>query len=160
MTNAPDPAKVVAAAHVEVLGRTDYMTHDQLAVIGELPRYLRAEGLIAELHFREPGGMGPFPPVESITMFLAANAAAGVIGGAAWAALTGAVRWGRERIRREPPYEPDLDAFDPDPDAERNPTVDVMLYGPRGELLSRIAVSSDEVITLFGDQVIDPDLPR
>lgn len=133
------------------------MEPHQLAAIEELPNYLAAEGIVAELRYRESGGMGPWPPIETITMFIGTNVAAGLIAGAAWASMTGAVKWARERIRRDPPHQPEPDEFDPDPDADKRPTVVVELYGPRGELLSQVAVNRDEVRTLFGEPIADPD---
>jgi hypothetical protein len=116
------------------------MEPERLAAIRELPNYLRAEGIAADLYYREPGGMGPFPPIESITMFIGTSIASGLIGRAAWASLSAAVRWARERLRREPPE---------DPEVAEEPTVGVMLYGPKGELLKHISVTRDDVDDLF-----------
>jgi hypothetical protein len=46
---------------------------------------------------------------------------------------------------------------DDDPNADRRPTVYVSLYGPGGELLKQVAVNRDEVNTLVGKPVEDPD---
>lgn len=99
--------------------------------------------------------------VETIAVFIAVNAAAGLIGHTATAAMTGMIKWARERLRREPPGPPEPTGVTgpADPDADPRKTVRISLYGPRGELLKDIVVNRDEVNTLFGDPVQDdPDL--
>ncbi|WP_333894119.1 hypothetical protein [Mycolicibacterium gadium] len=131
-----DPAR--PTVHVQVLGRADYMKHDHLALIEELPEYLAAEGLAADLFYREPGGLGPI--LESIAIFIAGAAASGPIGDLSSAAIRGAVAWAHKRIRHEPRVA----------EGEEKPAVVVTVYGPKGELLKHVEVTSDE-----GDQLAE-----
>lgn len=88
------------------------------------------------------------------------NVAAGLIGGAGVriddrgnqvgaGAHTPRTTWG--------PQTTGVTGPDNDPSADRRPTVHVSIYGPRGELLKRVAVNEDEVNTLFGEPFNDPD---
>jgi len=54
---------------IEVLGVADRMEPERLAVIEELPAFMRAEGVEADRYFREPDGMG-LPPLEVIAVFV------------------------------------------------------------------------------------------
>jgi hypothetical protein len=145
---------------VEVLGTLHDGSSPQRAVVEELPTYLTAEGVSARLHYTPAGGADLWAPIEIVSVFIGTNVAAGLIGGAAWASMTGTINWARERIRREPPgarVPTGVTGPDNDPTADRRPTVHISLYGPRGELLKQVAVNRDEVNTLFGEPVEDPD---
>ena len=107
------------------MGRTDYMPADQQALIDELPRYLRAEGFVPDLFFREEGGRGP-GAVEHIVVFLGLSIASGLIGGAAWDAVKALYKWTRKRLSIEPP------------DAEAH--VSTLLYGAEGALVAHIEI--------------------
>ena len=123
---------------VEVLGRTDYMGPEQLSALEELPNYLLAENVDADVFFREPGGMG-LPPLETIAIFTGTSVASGALYDLVKAATKSAIAWSRERIRRQP--------------AENEPPesrpVRVTLYGPKGELLKIIEVTRDGVDNPF-----------
>ncbi|WP_333894118.1 hypothetical protein [Mycolicibacterium gadium] len=97
-----ETASAPITVHVEVLGSIHDGSPPQRAVVEELPAYLAAEGVTARLHYRPAGGADLWAPIETISLFLGNNIAAGLIGGAAWASMTGAIKWARERIRREP----------------------------------------------------------
>ena len=161
MTDNPaEAANAPITVHVEVLGSIHDASPPQRAVVEELPAYLAAEGVTARLHYRPAGGADLWAPIETISLFIGTNVAAGLIGSAAWASMTGAIKWARERIRREPPGPPTgVTGPDDDPFADRRPTVSVSLYGPGGELLRQIAVNRDEVNTPFGDPIEDPTTP-
>lgn len=158
MTDDPaDTAGSPITVHVEVIGTIHDGSPPQRAVVEELPIYLAAEGVTAELSYRPGGGFG-LGVVETIAVFIAGSAAAGLIGDTATAAVTGAIKWARERLRREPPGPPEPTGVTgpADPDADPRKTVRISLYGPRGELLKDIEVNRDEVNTLFGDPIEDP----
>ncbi|EJZ09466.1 hypothetical protein [Mycolicibacterium vaccae] len=158
--DAADAANAPITVDVEVLGALYDGSPPQRAMTAELPAYLAAEGVSARLHYSPGGGADLWAPIEIISVFIGENVAAGLIGGAAYASMTGAVKWARERIRREPPggrVPTDVTGPDNDPTADRRPTVHVSLYGPRGQLLKRVAVNQDEVNTLFGEPGYDPD---
>lgn len=164
MTGHPvKAASTPIAVDVEVLGTIHDGSPPQRAVVDELLIYLAAEGVSARVHFRPAGGADLWAPIETISVFIGSNVAAGLIGGAAWASMTGAIKWARERIRREPPgprVPTGLTGPDDDPNADRRPTVSVSIYGPDGELLRKVAVNRDEVDTLVGDPVEDPTSTR
>lgn len=156
-----DPAEAASstvAVHVEVIGTIHDGSPPERAVCEELPTYLAAEGVTAELSYRPGGGMA-LGVVETIVVYIGLRAVDGLIGDTAAAAVTGAIKWARERLRREPPGPPiPTGATGPaDPDNPPRKTVRISLYGPRGEQLKDIVVNSDEVNTLFGDPVEDPD---
>lgn len=158
-----DRAETTSRAYdvdVEVLGSLYDGGPPQRVIAEELPAYLAAEGVTARLRYRPGGGADLWAPIEIVSLFVGENAAAGVVSGAAWAATIGAIKWARERIRREPPgarVPTGVTGPDNDPNADRRPTVMVYLYGPGGELLKQIAVNRDEVNTLAGEPVEDPE---
>lgn len=157
MTDHPAEA-TKPTVHVEVTGTIHDGSPPQRAFVEELPAYLAAEGVTAEMGYRPGGGFG-LGVVETIAIFIGLSAAAGPIGDAASAVVNGAIKWARERLRREPPGAPEPTGVTgpADPDAAPQKTVRITLYGPRGELLKDIEVSGDEITTLFGDPVEDPD---
>jgi hypothetical protein len=128
---------------VEVLGRTDHLGPARVAMINELPDYLRAEGFEPDLYYREPGE-GETEGVEDIRLFLALGMASGVIGSAAWAALNAVGAWVPQRIRREYPHE----------DSPLQHQVTVKMYAGDGVRLVRVG------ITRFGYyyRYIHPDI--
>lgn len=141
---AESETNALGAVRVEVLGRTDYLTPEQAAMIDELPGYLRAEGIGTEaLYFREPGGMGF--GLETIALF----AVSGVVGGAAWAGTQAAakavIEWSRERIRRYREGRAD------DLPEDEDPPVRVTIFGPNGAMLRSIEVRHSGVDDPFGD---------
>lgn len=142
MSDTGTPKHSLGAVRIEILGRTDYMQPEQLAMIYELPDYLRAEGIEPDLYFREPGGMGA-PPIETIAMFVGASLASGVVYDlvkeSVRATIKGAIAWGRERIRRQPPEGEPLEGR----------RVSITLYGPKGELLKVVDVTKDDVNDIF-----------
>lgn len=153
-------ARAPITVDVEVLGTLHDSGPPQRAVAERLPTYLAAEGVSARLHYTPGGGADLWAPIEIISLFIGTNVAAGLIGGAAWASMTGTIKWARERIGREPPgarVPTGITGPDNDPATDRRPTVHISLYGPRGELLKQVAVNRDEVNTLFGEPVEDPD---
>ncbi|MFT4044895.1 MAG: hypothetical protein QM673_17170 [Gordonia sp. (in: high G+C Gram-positive bacteria)] len=132
------------AVRVEVLGRSDYLTPGQAAMLEELPAYLRAEGVGTEaVYFREPGGMGFI--LESLAIF----AVGGIVGGAAWdgtkATARAAIAWARERIRRY------RDERGDDLEEDEDPVVRVNIYGPTGAVLRMIEVRHSDIDDPFGD---------
>lgn len=161
--DSAETANPPITVHVEVIGIIHDGSPPQRGVVEELPNYLAAEGVTAELSYRPGGGADLWAPIEIVSVFIGTNVGAGVIGGAAWATVTGVIKWARERIHREPPggREPTgITGPDDDPTADRRPTVHVSIYGPSGELLKQVAVNRDEVNTLFGEPVEDPDATR
>lgn len=159
MTDDPaDTAGSPTTVHVEVIGTIHDGSQPQRAVCEELPTYLAAEGITAELSYRHGGGMS-LGVVETIAVYIGLRSVDGLIGDTATAAMKGAIKWARERLRREPPGPPvPTGVTGPDdPDNPARKTVRISLYGPRGELLKDIVVNSDEINTLFGDPVEDPD---
>lgn len=72
----PETDGALGAVRVEILGRVDYMTPEQLAMIEEIPAYFRSENLETEaVYFREPGGMGF--GLETVAVFLLGSIASG-----------------------------------------------------------------------------------
>lgn len=132
-----DKQPCLGIARVEVLGRTDYMESKQLSTIKELPQYLLAEEVDADIFFREPGGMG-IAPLETIELFLA-PCVSSLLYDLAKASIKALIEWSKKRIQQQPPEnEP----------PEGRP-VHVTLYGPKGELLKIIEVTRDDVNSLF-----------
>lgn len=159
MTDDPaDTASSPIIVHVEVIGTIHDGSPPQRAACEEIPAYLAAEGVTAELSYRAGGGMG-LGVVETIAIFIGTSAVAGLIGDTATAAVKGATKWARERLRREPPRPPIPTGVTgpPEPGSDPRKTVRISLYGPRGELLKDIEVYRDGINTLSGDPIEDPD---
>ncbi|WP_431817850.1 hypothetical protein [Gordonia jacobaea] len=138
----------LGTVRVEVLGRSDYLTPGQAAILEELPAYLHAEGVGTEaVYFREPGGMGF--GLETIALFVVTSGAAGFIGGAVWdgtkATARAAIAWARERIRRY------RDERGDDLHDDEDPVVRVNIYGPIGAVLRIIEVRESGVDDPIGD---------
>lgn len=148
----PEPIKVkpLIPVQVEILGRTDFMEPEQLSLIERIPGYMENEGLEAEIRFREPGGMGGI--LESISLFIQDPAAQGwIAAGAALAkdavkdlakdsilkvaksAARAVIDWSKDRLHQKK-------------GASEDDKIQIMVYGPTGEQLSVITVSSQEVI--------------
>lgn len=121
----------VVRAQVE--GRADDMEPEQRASIDGLADCLREAGFDPELSFKEPGGRG-IAPLESIVLFLEPHVVSGVVGGAAWAAITAVTNWARKRIRRAPP-----DPVFPDEH------VSLRMYSGEGRLVSDIKITTESV---------------
>ncbi|BBY62084.1 hypothetical protein [Mycolicibacterium helvum] len=164
MTGHPvEAASTQIVVDVEVLGSIHDGSPPQRAFLDELPAYLAAEGVTARLHYRRAGGADLWAPIETLSVFIGNNVAAGLIGGVAWASMTGAIKWARERIRREPPgarVPTGATGPDDDPTADRRPTVSVSIFGPNGELLRKVAINNDEVNMLVGDPVENSTFKR
>lgn len=133
-------------ARVQVTGRTDYMDPGLLSLMNELPDDLRAAGFEPDLFFQEPGGRGGgLAPIEEVVLYLGPELASGVIGGAAWAAVTAVINWARKRIRREPSSHviPTLaQASSQEPIAIY---VNLRMYSGEGAFLSHIDITADGV---------------
>lgn len=140
-----DTAGSPITVHVEVIGIIHDGSPPQRAACEEIPAYLAAEGVTAELSYRHGGGTA-LGVVETVVAYIGDNAAAGLIGGAATAAVTGLTKWARERLRREPPGPPvPTGVTGPDdPDNPAKKRVVISLYGPRGEILKHIEVNADD----------------
>lgn len=139
------------AVCVEILGRVDYMTPEQLAMIEEIPAYFRSENLETEaVYFREPGGMGF--GLETVAVFLLGSIASGATYDAIKAAATAAIGWARDRVRRHQEDLPadDSGASERDLDDSADPPVRVTIYGPNGAMLRAIEVSRSGVDDPFG----------
>lgn len=93
------PREQLGNVRIEILGHPDYMEADRLAFISELPNYMRAQGISAEISYKEPGGMG-LPPLEVITVYIVDHAQDEVLGAIVLASISGAWRWAKDRIRR------------------------------------------------------------
>ena len=140
----PQTDGAMGTVRVEVLGRSDYLTAEQAAMLEELPAYLHAQGVGTEaVYFREPGGMGSI--LESLAIF----AVGGVVGGAAWdgtkATARAAIAWARERIRQYRDEQGD------DLQEDEDPIVRVNIYGPTGAVLRVIEVRHSGVDDPLGD---------
>jgi hypothetical protein len=107
------------------------MQQEQRSMIDELPRCLQAEGFETDLFFHEPGGGGP-APLGDIALYLQPHVVSGVIGGAAWAAISAVSRWARKYMRRTPQDLNFQDCF-----------VSVNLYAGEGTHLSALNISAD-----------------
>ncbi|MBX8995241.1 hypothetical protein HCH15_03450 [Corynebacterium testudinoris] len=147
----PTKTKHLIPVQVEILGRTDFMEPEQRSLIEQMPGYMENEGLKAEIRFREPGGMGGI--LESISLFIQDPAVQGWLAGVGTAlakdvakdlakdsvlkvaksAIKAVIDWSKDRLNQEK-------------GATENDKIQIMAYGPTGELLSVITVSSQEVI--------------
>lgn len=126
-----------AVVGVEILGRTDFMDSEQLDMIAQIPAFMQTHGLDSDVYFREPGGKG-YSPLESIALFvggLGVGVAGDILKETAHAAIKGIVAWSRERIRRQ-------QTADAQPEGQ---TIQIVLYGPRGEQLKIVEITSDRV---------------
>lgn len=141
-TTEPQPLGVV---RIEVSGRSDTFEPQRRELIEELPDYLRAAGIESDLFYKEPGGMG-LPPLESITIYVADVAAAGLLGTIMGAAARSAIKWARNRLRREPQSTETT---------EERP-VRIALYGPNGEVLKFIEVTEARAV----DSITGSDYPE
>lgn len=147
---ADETSTHLGSVRIEVLGRADLMTPDELASVREISEFLGAEGIETEaLYFREPGGMGFV--LGSIALFVAG----GVVGGAAWdgtkAAGKAAIAWARKRIDSY------REARGEDLADEEDPAVMVRIYGQNGEVLRRIEVRHSGTDDPLGDLASDYD---
>jgi hypothetical protein len=140
----------IATVRVQVLGCTDYMEAEHLAVLRQLPAFLAEEGITADIHFHEPGGLGP-GAVETISLYIADHSADTAIGAVATAAITGAVNWARKFLERRKSVDPEaMEEADEE-------FVDVRLWGPNGRLLKSISVKRALVDEEYTHTSIDPE---
>lgn len=135
---------------VQISGRTDHMSIAQLAAFERLPDYFRDEGFAPDLFYQEPGGQGT-GPVEEIALYVGTSIASGLIGSAAWAAVSAVSRWAKARIHSQHPSE--------NLDSGTATYVSVNLYSVEGVHVSHIHVTGLGVDPLYTHSVIgdDPD---